>query len=523
MPLACELGFSDAPSALTAVLAIRQRQFSTLAAAWLAAGASAFGVTSRGQVLAAWPRPNSQLAGGLTAPLIVGDIPIGELCVAGLSSTAAETRLTADAALIAQLAQHERELDGIAEELVQTQDQLLALYDLARVARSHLSLPETLAALACEAARLVETDSAGVIFVSADGEPILGSHGHSVPELTALLAGFRRLPPDGRELLVAGTAANPELATHGADLLMMPIRVRDRTDAALALVRGRGRAPFASPNIKLARAIAEQAGSQIENVLLYEETLTQARLETEMALARSVQMRLLPTRAPSIRGLELAGRAAPALQVGGDFYDFISTPSQGSRLCTFTVGDVSGKGLPAALVMAMARTVLRSKTSGGASPAQMLDGANAELYDDLTEVAMFATVFVGQYDSDTRTLHYANAGHSPVMYCPVGGKARLLEADGTALGVLPVSLCQDYSLPFGHGALLVAGTDGFSEASNAAGEMYGYERLLHLVESLADRSAGAIAEGLFAAIGDFAAGHLQEDDRTLIVAKGVVP
>jgi sigma-B regulation protein RsbU (phosphoserine phosphatase) len=288
-------------------------------------------------------------------------------------------------------------------------------------------------------------------------------------------------------------------------------------------VRAEGRAPFASPEIKLAHAIAEQAGSQIENVLLHEETVAQARLETEMVLARSVQKRLLPNRAPSVPGLVLHGRTVPALQVGGDFYDFITTPAQGTRLCTFAVGDVSGKGLSAALVMAMTRTVLRSKANGGASPAQVLDGANAELYDDFTEVAMFATAFVGQYNPNTQALCFANAGHSPVIYCPSGGPARLLEADGTALGVLPVSLCEDYALPFGPGELLIMGTDGFSEATNAAGEMFGYERLLRLVESLADKPAEAILDALFAAIGSFAAGHLQEDDRTLVVAKGVAP
>jgi len=512
-----------APAGLAAVLTMRRPQVEAMAQAWLLAGARAFGITSHGRVLAAWPGPEAQPAaqiepgalGGLAAEVTADGWLLGELRVTGMAGAVAAARLAADATLLAQLAQQERELDAVAEELVGAQDQILALYDLARAARSHLNLPETLSAPACETARLVATDGAAVLFVPDDGEPAWGWHGPGVPELATLLAAFRRLPADGRELILAGSEAS-----HGCNLLLIPVHVRQHTAAALALARGPGCTAFASPEIKLAHAIAEQSGAQIENVLLYEETLARARLDTEMALARTVQMRLLPARAPAITGLQLAGRATPALQVGGDFYDFM--PAQAGRTCTFAVGDVSGKGLSAALVMAMARSVLRSKASGGATPAQMLDSANAELYDDLTEVAMFATVFVGQYDPVARTLRYANAGHSPVIYCPPDGPARLLEADGTALGVLPFSLCQDHELPFGPAALLVIGTDGFSEASNAAGAMYGYERLLRLVESLAVQPAAAIADEIYLAVGAFAAGQLQADDQTLIVAKGVL-
>ena len=506
-----------------ALVNVLRPQLATLAAAWLAAGASAFGFTCCGQTLASWPADAVTLVGEVSAPLTVDGAAVGTLWVAGLQGDATQVRLAADAALLALLAQQERDLDAVAEDLVQAQDQLLALYDLSRAARSHLSLPDTLTSLACETARLVATDGAVILYAPATGAPTLGVDGEAMPEAGALLAALTLLPTHGRELVLAGRAAAPYLAGRGRDLLLIPIRIHDKADAALALVRDYGRPVFTSPEIKLAHALAEQTGSQIENVLLYEETLAQARLETEMALARTVQMRLLPHRAPVVSGLALCARAMPALQVGGDFYDFIAGPAQGPHLMTFAVGDVSGKGLSAALIMAMARSVLRSNASGGVSPARVLDGANTELYDDMTEVAMFATMFIGQYDADRRTLRYANAGHSPVVYCPVGGPARLLEADGTALGVLPISLCADHELTFGPGALLVVCTDGFNEASNVAGEMFGYEHLLHLIESLADLPPEAIADALYAAVGTFAAGHPQEDDRTLIVAKGVLP
>lgn len=243
-----------------------------------------------------------------------------------------------------------------------------------------------------------------------------------------------------------------------------------------------------------------------------------------MALARRVQMHLLPQRPPAVTGLDVYARTLPALEVGGDFYDLLNTPG---GPYAFVVGDVSGKGISAALIMAMTRTVLRSasrapnRDSHWPTPAEIMARATEELYDDLSEVSMFATVFLGQYDAANRQLCYANAGHSPVIYCATGCEARLLEADGPALGVLPINLSENQRMPFGPGDLLLVGTDGFNESWNTAGEMFGYERLLRLVEQLADRRADEIAANLYAAVSVFGAGHPQDDDETLVILKGV--
>jgi sigma-B regulation protein RsbU (phosphoserine phosphatase) len=189
---------------------------------------------------------------------------------------------------------------------------------------------------------------------------------------------------------------------------------------------------------------------------------------------------------------------------------------------TFAVGDVSGKGMGAALVMSMMHTAFHGiGRSASLTPAAMAAQANDQLYDDLTEIGAFTTMFVGQYDSATHWLQFANSGHSPVIYCPKDGPARLLGADGTAIGVLPISLCQDQGLPLRPGDLLIAATDGFSEAQNMAGEMFGYERLLRLAESLVALSAPEVLNALFAAAEEFSAGHPQDDDQTVVVLKGV--
>jgi sigma-B regulation protein RsbU (phosphoserine phosphatase) len=221
-----------------------------------------------------------------------------------------------------------------------------------------------------------------------------------------------------------------------------------------------------------------------------------------------------------VLGLDLSARSRPALEVGGDFFDLIQQPGQPF---VFAVGDVSGKGMSAALLMAMSRTVIRSRANSLASrsPDEIMAHVNEDLYDDFTEVSMFATAFIAQYHQAQQQLVHVNAGHSPVIYCRAGGQPELLEADGTAIGVLPISFAENHVLPFGPGDLLIAATDGFSEARNQADELFGYDRLLQLAAELREQSAQHISEALFQAVDRFGAGHPQDDDQTLVVVKGV--
>lgn len=507
---------------LSNLLANHRPQIAALAEAWLQCGATGFSIWTEAACLAAWPSAAAtQEAPALVAQVVVGDAVAGELRVSGPDLARFRTRLQTDALLLGQWAQVEAEIDDITNELIEAQDQLLALYDLARSTRSHLSIGEILASLAREAARLVKTRAAAALVWPAGEAPAVVQHGPAPADTDWLLRLFEQARGDGRQrVLDRSSAGQAELPATVHNVLLVPIKLADQYAAALVLLN-KPEGPFGSPDIKLARAIAEQAGTQIENVRLYQEKLAQTRLETEMALARRVQMHLLPQRPPSMAGLEVYARTLPALEVGGDFYDLIR-PAGGPY--TFVVGDVSGKGISAALIMAMTRTVLRSASRSPAAawptPAQIMSRATDELYDDLTEVGMFATIFLGQYDAAGRRLRYANLGHSPVIYRPAAGPPRLLEADGPALGMLPVNLAEDQELPFGPGDLLLVATDGFNEARNIQGELFGYDRLLRLVEELADRPAEAIAGQLYEQVAAFSAGHGQDDDQTLVLLKG---
>ena len=241
-------------------------------------------------------------------------------------------------------------------------------------------------------------------------------------------------------------------------------------------------------------------------------------LQNEMDLARRIQSSLFPKEPPRLEGLDLWGVSRPASHVGGDFYDFIARPD---LPFTFLVGDVSGKGMPAALLMSMARTVIRAEADyrPAPTPETVLLRSNARLYEDFTRAGMFATVFLGQYEPSRRELLFANAGQSPVIFCPTAGRSRLLEADGTALGVLLDNLSCNQCLHLAGGDVLVAATDGLNEARNPLGERFGYDRLLRHVEALACLPARDIAEGLFNAVQDFCAGEPQEDDQTVVVLR----
>jgi len=250
------------------------------------------------------------------------------------------------------------------------------------------------------------------------------------------------------------------------------------------------------------------------------ELVSRERLKMEMDVAASIQSRLLSQTFSHVRGLDIFARSLPARQVGGDFY---CLHAREQRPFVFAAGDVSGKGLPAALLMAMTRIVLdgAARFMPDVHPKALLNRVNEDLYDDFTELGMFVTIFTGCYDPDNRQLSYANAGHAPVIYCPAGGAATLLEADGPAAGVLPFNLCENFTLSFQPGDILVVATDGFNEAVHASGEMFGYERLLTLVEKLAHLSAESIATWVYEQVQQFTDGCEQSDDQTLVILKGV--
>lgn len=494
-------------------MALPRAAIGAVARSWLATTARGFGLWLEGNVLEYWPDDEAPAEPDITVkvPGLSPDFRIG---LVGVSGPVPRDRLEADAALVGAIARSESDLEAMAAELVDRQDELLTIYEILRSTRRQLDLQETLRILAREGARLLKASHGFAVLGgdAADGrlatspDPWIGQ-----AEAQALLAKVRA----SRRDLVA--TPDQRLVPSMDCLLVAPVEAQGQVIAALGVARSNP--PFAAPDVKLARVIAEQAGAQIENALLHHESLAQARLQAEMRVAARVQRDLLPRAWPTVPGLDLYASARSASAVGGDFYDVLAL---GAGRLFVTLGDVTGKGAPAALVMAMTRAALRGavRATADADPAHVLRYAIASLYDDFSELGMYTTAFIGRYDTSSRELCYVSAGHSPVIYRPAAGGPELLLADEPALGMLDDVAAPTSRVRLDRGALLVVATDGFNEARDPADEFFGIDRLLASVEAVHDREAAGIGAALAHDVDRFQRGRPPDDDQTLLVLKG---
>lgn len=406
-------------------------------------------------------------------------------------------------------------LEGLTAELVQTRDQLVALYQVSQASRGCWQVEQVLERTVETIERLV---SAQAVLLSIQPED-QDSFTFQTPQNFLDQEIFEQVLfcPQGKDLLAAGHFGAVR-SVASLRVLVLPLDIRGATQATLGLVFEKQQ-QLKSPEIKLARAIADYAGAQIENVLLFQASLELTRLETEMDLAHQVQRRLLPQRVPVTPGLQIWGASQPAHRVGGDFFDFV--PNAEDHVLNFLVGDISGKGLSAALIMAMTRTILRSEIQDaqGENPQVVLQRANSALYEDFLEQNMFATVLVGSYHPQSRLLEFANAGHSPVVYLPLDGAARLVEPDGTPLGILHQTLSQKQSLVLQNGDIFMVGTDGITEAENEIGQRYGIDRMLDTIHQIKHLPAARLGQRLVEDVKLFSGRRPAADDLTLLVLK----
>jgi serine phosphatase RsbU (regulator of sigma subunit) len=237
-------------------------------------------------------------------------------------------------------------------------------------------------------------------------------------------------------------------------------------------------------------------------------------LEREVEIAREVQRELLPRSVPLVRGLEIAGICIPAIGVGGDYYDYL--PLQDERI-GLVIADVSGKGIPAALLMAGLQASVRSLALPGVSPCEVNRRLNDMLHQS-TSASRYATLFFALYDPQDRSLHYSNAGHFPPIHLGVHGAAYLSQG-GLPIGLMPGSLYGEGRRELGLGDLLALYTDGVVETPNASGEEFGNARL---VEVLTRHHAVPLSDLLalvIEAVDRWSGGGPPHDDVTLVLAR----
>ena len=244
-------------------------------------------------------------------------------------------------------------------------------------------------------------------------------------------------------------------------------------------------------------------------------TAEKERYTKELEIAKEIQDTFLPETTPDIPGIGIAAITIPAMEIGGDFYDFIPA---GEDRWGIAMADVSGKGISAALFMALSRTLLHVSGGTGADPTAAIRQANRWIYED-GRSSMFVTVFYGVLDPAGMQFSYVNAGHNPPLLAREGGVQELTGSRGIALGVVPDVAITTTVMELRHGDLLVLYTDGVTEAFNDLNEAFGEERLRDFVQANRSKPAREVLEGLVAEIRRFTGAAAQSDDITLVVVK----
>jgi sigma-B regulation protein RsbU (phosphoserine phosphatase) len=261
--------------------------------------------------------------------------------------------------------------------------------------------------------------------------------------------------------------------------------------------------------------LSAQIAISIENAQLYQRVaLQEQRLEQDLALAREVQLRLLPPMKPKHRQAEFAARFIPARSIGGDLYDFV--PYDANRTA-IVLGDVSGKATPAALYAALVSGIMRSEASQHLSPSALLEALNDSLQERKLD-SQYVVMLYALWNDDNRTLQVANAGASQPLICR-SGEVDTVHAEGFPLGMFPNVKYEEFTLSTQPGDSLIFFSDGITDAENAAGDMFGDDRLKALVKKHHQKSASRIADAIFSEVSKFQTERERFDDETLVVLK----
>jgi sigma-B regulation protein RsbU (phosphoserine phosphatase) len=335
----------------------------------------------------------------------------------------------------------------------------------------------------------------------------------------------------GRPLLIEDAYAdarfNPEVDRRTGyrtkTILTVPLAVRGRIIGVSQLINKEDDTPFDAADLETFTLICDQAAVAIDNARLHAEMLKKQRMDFDMELAASVQQGFIPRRRPDIPGLDVAGLNHCCDETGGDYYDFILRPNRdgASSHLVVMVGDVSGHGIPAALLMSSARAFLRARLLAPGGIAEALGDVNRLLSEDLGMTGRFMTLFVLEVDLTTRDIRWARAGHDPALvYDPATDAYRELGGKGIPLGIdKDWVFAWDGMAALPPGQVVVLGTDGIWEARDPSGEMYGKTRFKNAVRACRQRSATQIADAVMADVAAFRGGATRRDDETVVVIK----
>jgi len=304
--------------------------------------------------------------------------------------------------------------------------------------------------------------------------------------------------------------ANPETRSE----LAVPLVYKDKVIGVLDLEHTR-RGFFTDDHKRTVTTLAAQVAIAIENAQLYEQIARQEkRLERDLAMARQLQFRLLPPTLPKLSHLDIAAKFVPARAIGGDLYDFVSYSMSRTAI---VVGDVSGKGAPAAIYAALVSGILRSHAPIEPGPAEMLSAVNFSLGERRID-GQFVSLIYAVWDDRNRTLQVANSGLPRPIYCHEG-KIEVIEATGLPLGLFNDADYDELGFRAKPGDMFVFFSDGILDASNKDEELFGRERVGEIVAANPDASAEAVVKAIFRAVAEHASGEEAFDDQTVVAIR----
>jgi serine phosphatase RsbU (regulator of sigma subunit) len=470
-----------------------------------------------------------------SVPLRSGDRILGILNVAGPDWASFSSRALA---LLTNVGNQM----GIALERAQLFDLLkeqriheqAALLDLSNQLLSRLELDDVMGYLVEEVRHLLQADACALLLPGEKPGYLAfcaASGWHSDP-----VASQRRMPADEpsgpgsvmrtqQPLLMEDIEASGPVV-WGTDWLrsegfrghaVVPLVVDGRSIGVLMIDTRQPRL-LDEDEVRFLSLMANQAAIAIEKARLHREEIERQRLEQELAIGRQIQLGLLPKDCPAVPGWEFAAVYQAARQVGGDFYDFPELPGQPERL-GLVIADVADKGVPAALMMALSRAMVRTATADGRSPSVALGLAN-ELILKHSHTDLFVSAFYATLDTHSGRLTYANAGHNPPLWLQISsGEIQELTAQGIVLGLLEDIELEEREIDVAPGDVLVFYTDGVTEAMDVVGQQFGEERLRAAVAATPNASAQQVISAVVDAVQAFTGDAPQSDDLTLLVVK----
>ncbi|MBK9317144.1 MAG: SpoIIE family protein phosphatase [Acidobacteria bacterium] len=326
----------------------------------------------------------------------------------------------------------------------------------------------------------------------------------------------------GASVLTSDAQQDPRFQEHRSIMLgglrsvmAVPIAVENRVSGLIYVDNPFHTNRFTERDLQLLTLIAGVAAIRVENMRLLEVQNEQRRLANELAVASEIQLRLHPATPPAIEGYDMIGVSFPCYEVGGDYYDFIE---KRDGRCVIALGDVSGKGTGAALLMSSVHAAVRAHTTTRLSACEVVTEINQYIYDN-TPANRYVTMFYSELDPRTHQLTYINAGHNPPLLVRTTGEVTRLDIGGFPVGITPFGEYREGWAELESGDVLVIYSDGASESLNEAEEEFGEARMIEIVQKHRHRTAAGIRDRIDEALTKFVGNAETVDDLTLVIVK----